>query len=62
MGARCLDTLHGAQIAAQEVSGVMAAVMFWQQGVMREVLTWELEVKGAMREMERRVVEEESDI
>jgi len=29
---------------------------------MREVSTWELEVKGAMREMERRVAEEESNI
>jgi len=27
-------------------------VMLWQQGAMREVLTWESEVEGAMREME----------
>ena len=40
----------------------MVAEMLQQQGVMREVLTWELEVKGAMREMERRVAEEEFDI
>jgi len=28
---------------------------------MQEVSTWELEVKGAMREMEKRVEEEGSD-
>ena len=61
-GARCLDTPCGAQMAAQEASGMMVAAMLWQQGVMREVSTWELEVEGAMREMERRVAEEESDI
>ena len=48
-------------MAAQEVSGVMAVAMLQQQGAMREVLTWELEVEGAMREMERRVEEEGSD-
>jgi len=31
-GARHLDTLRVAQMAAQEASGVMAAVMLWQQG------------------------------
>ena len=62
MGARHLDTLCGAQMVAQEASGVMAAAMLQQQGGMREVSTWELEVEGAMREMERRVAEEESDL
>jgi len=47
-----MDTLQGAQMVAQEASGVMAVVMLWQQGAMREVLTWESEVEGAMREME----------
>ena len=55
MGARWLDTLHGAQMAAQEASGVMAAVMLRQQGVMREVSVWESEVEGVMREMSRLV-------
>jgi len=49
-------------MVAQEASGVMAAAMLQQQGAMREVSTWELEVKGVMREMERRVAEEESDL
>ena len=49
-------------MAAQEASGVMVAEMLWQQGVMWEVLTWESEVEGVMREMERRVEEEESDL
>ena len=60
-GASRLDALQGAQVATQEVSGVMATAMVQQQGAMREVLTWELEVEGAMREMERRVEEEGSD-
>src|SRR5882724_437185 len=34
MGAQQLDTLRGAQMAAQEASGVMAAAMLKQQGVM----------------------------
>jgi len=49
-------------MAAQEASGVMVAVMLRQQGVMREVSVWELEVEGAMREMARRVEGEESDL
>jgi len=60
-GARQLDILQGAQMAAQEASGVMAAAMLWQQGVMREVSSWESEVEGAMREMVRRVDKEGSD-
>jgi len=60
-GARRLDALRGAQLAAQEVSGVMAAAMLRQQGAMREVSTWESEVEGAMREMARRVEEEGSN-
>jgi len=44
-------------MATQEVSGVMAAAMLQQQGVMREVSTWESEVEGAMQEMAR-IVEE----
>ena len=62
MGARQLDTLQGAQMAAQEVSGVMVVVMLWQQGAMREVLAWELEVEDAMREMVRRVDDDELDL
>ena len=61
-GARWLDTLRGAQMAAQEASGVMATAMLWQQGAMREVSTWESEVEGAMREMARRVEGEELDL
>ena len=50
------------QMATQEASGVMAMAMLWQQGEMREVLAWELEVEGVMREMVRRVEGEESDL
>ena len=46
-------------MAAQEASGVMAAMTLCQQGVMREVSAWELEVEHAMREMARRVEEED---
>ena len=55
MGAWWLDTLCGAQMAAQEASGVMAVVMLRQQGEMREVLVWESEVEGVMKEMSRLV-------
>ena len=48
-----------AQMATQEASGVMAAAMLWQQGVMREVSVWESEVESAMSEMVRVVAEEE---
>jgi len=58
-GARRMDTLRVAQMAAQEASGVMAAVMLRQQGAMREVSVWESEVESAMRELSR-LVEEES--
>ena len=61
-GAWRLDTLRVAQMAAQEASGVMVAVMLWQQGAMREVLVWESEVEGTMREMSRLVDEAESDL
>src|SRR5882724_9850225 len=61
-GARRMDTLRIAQMAAQEASGMMAAAMLRQQGVMREVSAWESEVEGAMREMVRRVDGEESDL
>ena len=61
-GARRMDTLHIVQMAAQEASGMMAAVMLRQQGAMREVSAWELEVEGAMREMARRVDGEEPDL
>jgi len=60
-GARRLDALRGAQLAAQEASGVMAAVMLRQQGAMREVSIWESEVEGTMREMARRVEDKGSD-
>ena len=58
MGAWWLDTLRGAQMATQEASGIMAAVMLRQQGVMREVSVWESEVEGVMREMLKLVDEE----
>ena len=58
MGEWWLDTLHGAQMATQEASGVMAVVMLRQQGEMREVLVWELEMEGMMREMSKLVDEE----
>ena len=57
-----MDTLHMTQMAAQEASGVMVVAMLPQQGVMREVSTWESEVEEAMREMERRVAEEGSNL
>jgi len=57
-----LDMLQGAQMATQEASGVRVAVMLQKQGGMREVLAWELEVEGVMREMARRVEGEESDM
>ena len=62
VGARQLDMLRVAQMAAQEALGVMAAAMLRQQGVMREVSAWESEVEGTMREMARRVDGEESDL
>ena len=49
-------------MAVQEVSGVMAAVMLCQQGVMREMSACESELEGAMREMARQVDGEESDL
>jgi len=60
-GAQRLDALCGAQLAAQEASGVMAVVMLRQQGAMREVSVWESEAEGTMREMAKRVEEEGSD-
>ena len=62
VGAQWMDTLRVAQMAAQEASGVMAMAMLWQQGVMREVSSWELEVESAMREMAKLVDEEGSDL
>ena len=50
-----MDTLCGAQMAAQEASGVMEAAMLRHQGAMREVSVWESEVEGVMREMLRLV-------
>ena len=60
-GAQRMDTLRVAQMAAQEASGVMAAMMLRQQGAMREVSVWESEVESAMRELSK-LVEEESDL
>src|SRR5882724_8062660 len=60
-GARQMDTLCVAQMAAQEALGVMAAAMLWEQGAMKEVSAWESEVEGTMREMARWVDEEGSD-
>ena len=62
VGAWRLDMLSRAQMAAQETSGVMAVAMLRQQGAMREVLAWESEVEGTMREMARRMEGEESDL
>ena len=62
MGAQCLDALRGAQLAVQEASGVMAAIMLQQQGEMREIVVWELEVEGVMREMARAVDGDESGL
>ena len=47
------------QMAAQEVSGVMAVVMLRQQGLMQEVSAWEMEVEATLREMDRVVAEVE---
>ena len=55
MGAQWLDALHESQLAAQEALGVMAAAMLRQQGVMREISVWELEVEDAIRDMSRLV-------
>ena len=52
--------MRGAQMATQEASGVMAAVMLRKQGAMREVSVWELE--GVMREMSRLVDRAEPDM
>ena len=49
-------------MAAQEVSGVMAAAILWQQGAMCKVSAWESEVEDVMREMARLVEEGESDL
>ena len=54
--------MRGAQMAAQEASGVMAAAMLRQQGAMREVSVWESEVEGVMREMLRWVDGAEPDM
>ena len=62
MGAWQLDTLHRAQMAAQEASDVMAAAMLRQQGVMREVSVWESKMEGVMREMSRLVDGAEPDM
>jgi len=61
-GARRMDTLQVAQMAAQEASGVMAVAMLRQQGAMREVSVWESEVESVMREMLKLVNEAESDL
>jgi len=61
-GACRLDSLWASQLAAQEASGVMALAMLRQQGTMREVTVWELEVEAVMREMAWRVDGEGSDL
>jgi len=61
-GVQWMDMLRVAQMAVQEASGVMAAEMLREQGAMREVSVWELEVEGTMREMLKLVDEEESDL
>src|SRR5882724_10726389 len=62
MGARWMDMLRVAQMAAQEALGVMAVAMLRQQGAMREVSVWKSEVEDVMREMSRLVEEEASDL
>jgi len=62
MGALHLYVLCGAQLAAQEVSGVMVVAMLRQQGAMQEVSVWESEVEDAMREMSRLVDRAGSDL
>ena len=62
VGGQHLDSLRVSQLAAQQASGTMAAAMLWQQGAMREVAVWELEVEDTMREMARIVAEEDSDL
>jgi len=57
-----LDGLRGSQLAAQEASGVMVAVMLQQQSVMREMSVWESEVEATIREMARMVEEGESTL
>jgi len=49
-------------MAAQEALGVMVAAMLRQQGEMREISVWELEVEDTMREMSKVVDEVESDL
>jgi len=44
-------------MAAKEVSGVIVAAMFWQQGPMQEVAVWEIEVGDALRGMVQMVLE-----
>ena len=62
LGAHQLDTLQVVQMAAQEASGVMAAMMLHQQGAMWEVSAWESEMECTMREMVWRVEGEGSDL
>jgi len=57
-----MDTLRVAQMGCTRGLSVMAAAMLRQKGVMREVLVWESEVEGAMREMLKLVDEAESDL
>ena len=62
LGAHHLDMLCEAQMATQEASGVMSAMMLCQQGAMWEVSAWELEMELVMREMVRRVEGEGSGL
>ena len=61
-GAQHLDSLWDSNIAVQEVSGVMAVAMLWQQGEMQEVATWEIEVGDAIQEVGRMVSVEDQDL
>src|SRR5882672_8415568 len=58
-GSRCLDALCMSQMAAQEVMGVMGAAMLWQQGSMRDLTVWEMEMEDALRRISRMIQEEE---
>jgi len=57
-----MDGLCGAQLTAQEVSGVMVAEMLRQQGTMQQVAVWELEVGDAMQEMTQILELEEREL
>ena len=46
------------QMAAQEVLGVLVAAILQQQGSMREITVWEMEMEDALRRLTRLIEEE----